>query len=475
MPITKVLTSKAPIEGGVDYVKNPDKTTVLGDSDLPDVDATLTMTLPAPENNIEFVDNREDTAVAVSVTDDEIGICGFVEAIEYAQNDAKTVTASGSRLVSGINCSVGGAVNEMLSTKRRYAKERGRTYYHLIQALKPGEGTPEEVHRLGVETAMRLFGDRFEVLVATHLDQPHLHNHFIINSVSFADGRKLHIDKSFYYNKIRRISDELSQAFGYSVIRDAGNSGAHIPDGAPSWRKYIQRDVDLAMRGAGTWEVFLSRLRQMGYRIKNGERISVQPPGNSEKYFRLDRLTKDGRYAEAEIKRAIAEHRSISQDNSSEHEKKPIRTYRARNYHARKKLHGWRAQYARYCYLLGVYKPRTKKTWRTAEQVAAAKYLLHIEQHTALLIKYRIDTAEQLDEHEQGLRTELAELQRARSRLRGRLGRSPEDVKTQEEYDRVRARIKAVLKEVKLCGEIKARSERLYDEERQQQKLLERM
>ena len=76
-----------------------------------------------------------------------------------------------------------------------------------------GEVTPEQAHALGVALARRLWGDRFQVIVATHLDRAHLHNHFIINSVSFADGKRFYYGQHAY-DQMRILSDELCRRRG---------------------------------------------------------------------------------------------------------------------------------------------------------------------------------------------------------------------------------------------------------------------
>ena len=115
--------------------------------------------------------------------------------IDYAVNPDKTE----QRLFeSCLNCSsVENASRDMERTKRRYNKTGGVQGYHIIQSFKPGELTPEQTHTIGVEFAKRLFGERFEVVIGTHLDKHHLHNHIAVNSVSFLDGKKLRCKPTF--------------------------------------------------------------------------------------------------------------------------------------------------------------------------------------------------------------------------------------------------------------------------------------
>lgn len=75
--------------------------------------------------------------------------------------------------------------------KLSYNKMDGRLAFHAVQSFKPGEVTLEKCHALGVQLAKQMWGNRFEVVVSTHLDKEHLHNHFVINSVSWVDGMNM--------------------------------------------------------------------------------------------------------------------------------------------------------------------------------------------------------------------------------------------------------------------------------------------
>lgn len=87
----------------------------------------------------------------------------------------------------------------MMTTKQRFGKLDGNVAYHGYQSFNIGEVTPEEAHKIGMETAKRMWGKNFEVVVTTHLNTENLHNHFVVNSVSFRTGRKFenHISSGF--------------------------------------------------------------------------------------------------------------------------------------------------------------------------------------------------------------------------------------------------------------------------------------
>ena len=158
------------------------------------------------------------------------------DVIRYAVNSEKTQETGSEdgaplhRFVSGINCSPATARDEMLAVKKRFGKEDGTVAYHGYQSFAPGEATPELAHEIGVKLATRLWGDRYQVIVATHLDKEnHLHNHFVVNTVSFADGIKYHRTKKGLSRDadgfrralpgIRTVGDRASAARSGQAIR----------------------------------------------------------------------------------------------------------------------------------------------------------------------------------------------------------------------------------------------------------------
>ena len=116
-----------------------------------------------------------------------------------------------------MNCIPEVAVEQFKDTKERWHKNGGVTAYHVIQSFAEGEVDAETAHEIGVKLAEEMFRDRFEVVVATHLNTNHIHNHLIVNSVSFVDGKKYEGTRTNYY-RLREISDDLCRDYGLSVI-----------------------------------------------------------------------------------------------------------------------------------------------------------------------------------------------------------------------------------------------------------------
>lgn len=114
-------------------------------------------------------------------------------------------------------------------TKRLWEQptDKGVLAYHIIQSFSPGEATPDQVHEIGCEFARRFLADRFECTVSTHLDKGHLHNHIVVNSVSYADGKMFRNNFDTYYHGIRQVSDELCRENRLSVIETDGKGKSY--------------------------------------------------------------------------------------------------------------------------------------------------------------------------------------------------------------------------------------------------------
>lgn len=101
----------------------------------------------------------------------------------------------------------------MFITKQQYNKTGDILGFHAFQSFKENEVTPEQAHEIGVRLAQEMWGDRFEVIVSTHLNTKHYHNHFVINSVSFKDGKRYY-DKRETSAKLRQLSDSICEEYG---------------------------------------------------------------------------------------------------------------------------------------------------------------------------------------------------------------------------------------------------------------------
>ena len=285
MAVTSIWRVNGWLGKVVDYVKNPEKTT-----------------------NPEFYENGDMT---------ERECQGLEDVISYAVSSHKTQQVNEEldtleRFVSGINCNPSTAREEMIAVKKRFGKEDGTIAYHGYQSFAPGEATPEMAHKIGVELAQRLWGDRYQVVVATHLDKAnHLHNHFVLNTVSFVDGIRYHRTAKDYH-EMQTVSDTLCREYGLSVIENPQpGKGKHYgewraeQEQRPTWRGIVRSDVDEVICQSMTERQFFDNLHRKGYEVKVGKDISVRPPGK-ERFVRLARNFGED-YTMESIRRRILE------------------------------------------------------------------------------------------------------------------------------------------------------------------------
>lgn len=399
------------------------------------------------------------------------------DVILYAVNSEKTQETDSEdgaplhRFVSGINCSPDTARDEMLAVKKRFGKKDGTVAYHGYQSFAPGEATPELAHEIGVKLATRLWGDRYQVIVATHLDKEnHLHNHFVLNTVSFADGIKYHRTRKDYH-EMQTVSDALCREYGLSVIeqpqqgrgKQYGEWRAE-QEQRPTWRGLIRSDIDEAIRQAMTERQFFDALRKKGYAVKVGKDISVRPPGK-ERFVRLMRNFGED-YSLDNIHRRILSQSRLERKKS---EQKPeiLRVRLIGSLKTARKLTGFRALYVHYCYLLGIFPKSRPQQSRKRLHFLLREDLLKLDDITAetrLLVRNRIDTAEQLFSYRDEAQDKIAALTAERKQLyklqrTAAVKADPE--KSAEIKDRISALSKELAtlrKEVSLCDDIAERS-----------------
>ena len=316
--------------------------------------------------------------------------------IRYVVNPKKT----GEQVfVSSVGCQPETAARTWMDTKRRFGRSDGVQAYHLIQSFRPGEITPELAHEIGNRFAERYL-DGFEVIVGTHVDKAHVHNHIVFNSVSDRDGHKYHSSPNSYFKEVRALSDALCREYGLSVIDEPGKRALTYVEwrmqklGILTQRQLVDRDVaeclSLAMDVGG----FYALMEDRGYTIQHRSRYPTFVPYGEERAYRArvkgKAMTEDD--LTAYIDRAMC-------DPTFE----VIMPRQERVWFPRGKVTGFQACVLAWCYILGLMNDGVQ-----IQHVVPPKELKRFEQlkkQAAYLTDNHIDTLEQL-------RDRMADLQR---------------------------------------------------------------
>lgn len=388
------------------------------------------------------------------------------QVLAYTSTDAKTEK---QLYVSGINCDPLTAYEQMQRTKRQFQKTDGIVAFHGYQAFAPGETTPEMAHAIGVKLAQELWGERFEVVVSTHLDKEHLHNHFVLNSVSFLDGKRYHDNKASYA-LMRQTSDRLCREHALSVIEQPEPGKAkHYgewraeQESKPTWRGLIREDIDAAIAAAMTMTQFFAILQKQGYEMKsNVKHLAVRPPGK-ERFVRLRSLGDE--YTEHAIKERILQ-------NQLPQRQPPLPLPRRRRavivrstLHIGRRFSGLQALYLRYLFKMGILPHSRASLKRTSFLLREdLRHLTAITEQTRLLCRHGISSKAQLLAYHAGLQTELRQGYCSRKMLYNRLRRCqhPEQIESyKSQIAELSRQLAKLRKEVRLCTGILARSDEL--------------
>lgn len=240
--------------------------------------------------------------------------------INYVTQDKKT----NANLITGKDCLVESSLEEMLYTKNLYHKNSGRQYIHIIQSFDPKDNlSAEQVHNAGIKLANTFNG--FQVLVATHIDKNHLHNHPIVNSVSFENGYKIQMSKKELQD-LKDYSDKLCLEIGASIIPKKENTQYikrneyRVAEQGKSWKFKLINAIDLSLAESSNKEEFIKSMNKLGYQVNWTDTRKYITYTTPEGYKCRDNKLYDEKYSKGEMEnefRRIKEEQSNSTRKSS--------------------------------------------------------------------------------------------------------------------------------------------------------------
>lgn len=421
-------------------------------------------------NVIDYASNPEKTVG--TLTQEEIDDISTI--LEYADDVRKTEE---HHFTTGINCRKEFAKEDFAETKNRFGLQGGIVAIHGYQSFEEEDISPQLAHEIGVKLAKELWGDRFEVIVATHTNASHVHNHFVINSSSFKDGKRFHMCTDRYY-EMRAVSDRLCREHNLSVIENPNGKSVNPylykleKEGEPTRYEVARAGLDEAIGRSLTIEELKYELKEMGYKCQfspNRKYWTVTLPG-WEKAIRLHKLGPE--YTNDRIMERIYDN---DQDVRQE---KFQRAYRvAGSYYNLptrmtkiKKRGRLERMYLRALFEMG-YLPKYKQSPARVHRIFKDELLkLDIYSREArLLSRNNIATEEDLKKFVAKLEARIEELSAIRHKLRRASERSiPEDerLRLREEAKELTKELRELRSELKLCEDVRDRSgiieEKLY-------------
>ena len=410
---------------------------------------------------LEYIANPEKTQREFTESERQ----ALADVIAYAAAEDKTEKLF---YTTGINCSVEFARDQFDTTKLRFGKTRGNVAYHAYQSFAPGEVTPDEAHAIGVQLARELWGDRFQMVVATHVNSHCVHSHIVINSVSFRDGKKFH-DCRDTYRQLREASDRICLEHGLSIVDNPRGRGVDQylykmeKAGMPTRYNVARQAIDEAVALSLNIDEFKSELRRRGYNYRfdpQRKYWTVTPPG-WKKSIRIHQLGPD--YTRESIERRIYE------NDPAVRTERLRQSYRMPNhYNLRRRIDrimgrtGLEKLYLRYCYELG-YLPKYRQN-PTRLHIVLKEDLLKCDQYSEqakLLSKYHVNTDEDLSLLMERIDMKMQELSSQRDERRliaKRVLPAAETDKAREEAKELTREIRELRQEAKVCREVQDRS-----------------
>ncbi len=411
---------------------------------------------------IDYVSNTEKTE---NENYDEPQFDSLQDVIEYTTNGLKT---EDKYFVSGIHCQPEFACEQMLETKKKFKKTGGIIAFHAYQSFAPGEVTPAAAHEIGKEFAQKMWGDRFEVLVSTHVTSHCVHNHFLLNSVSFMDGKKYYDNKK-NYAKMRKLSDDLCREYGLSVIENPSEKRTQSYDEIEAHRSgdmtkddIFKRDIDECIKLAMSEKDFYNRMKRKGYVFDVGGKYPKISHPSYDRPRRLKTLGDD--YTPERISERI---KAAWRDEKVDI---PRQDYPAYEMWGRSKPKQYQTMYVQFVTVVSFVKERPNSNRNLYKLLGdEIRKLDRLIEQQNLLCGNDIDTPEQLNAYKENCKAEISELTEARNKLRSMLksaqrqGNEKEIIELKDDISNLSERLKKLRRDILVCERIEEQQPDIND------------
>lgn len=410
---------------------------------------------------IDYVENPEKSELTSDMQN-------FVNVFSYDINPNKT---NKQQFVTAINCKKEIALEQMILTKKQFNKEDKYIAWHGYQSFKPDEVTPELCHEIGVKLAKQMWGDRFQVIVSTHLDKDHLHNHFCFNSVSFLDGKKYNYSKS-ELQRLRDTSDLICKEYGLSVIETSNKSKAPSrtlylaeKNNEPTKYNLMRTAIDEAIAISPVPKEFVRIMRKKGYivDINPQRKYATIRSVNDSRNTRLKTLGE--KYDWHNIVEQIntqdgftlfPAYKEFNRENKTKYIKPQKYVFKG-SFATVEKIKGLKALYLYYCYRLG-YLPKKKQHKPLSPEMREAwRKVDRYSNQVILISKYKFDDANDVQQFVDDSQEQVAIITNQRNQIYNKLRRCKDTDKISTlkfERDCCSAKLKRLRNEIKTANTI---------------------
>ena len=299
--------------------------------------------MPSPKQNTKVKKVKKAMAVNQSAENKIKTVAGLTEALAYITNPAKIYE------VSRINCSGSNSntLEQFRLLRLAFNQNKGIIAHHFIQSFSPNDNiTPETVHRFGVEYVKQCFPN-YQVVVSTHIDKEHLHNHIIVNSCNMITGKKFYDNKESMKSN-RDISDKLCRKYGVSVIstqsefKPIDQTTMQLALKQKSWKIQLLSDLDDAKEKCRSKSEFISFFKSRNYEIRYEKHITIRKIGE-KKAIRVDTLAKQfgNQYTKAELEKAMGYSTNLADTNTNNVNLQSKKTCARKNINEWQRFESW--------------------------------------------------------------------------------------------------------------------------------------
>lgn len=357
------------------------------------------------------------------------------------------------------------AFYEMKNVKKQFFKTGGIECFHAIQSFAEKEVTPEQAHEIGIKLAEELWGDRFQVIVSTHLNTDNIHTHFVLNSVSFLDGKRFCNTKKDYAI-MRKTSDRLCEDYGLSVLKQEEKYNKYATSSL--YKELMKDSIDYAIENSKDYNEFIKILQDLDYIVTDkNNTLSIR----RDPYKRNTRIERQfgNKYSKENIYKRILETQPLFPytPNPQSLLNRTFQKYnniKETHFQNKSSIIGLIFHYEN---LLGINVESVSKpniTRMTPELLKEIKQMDEYSNQAKFLAKYKINTEEELSDFKKSAYNKINPLKSERENLWKRHKRAKTDDEKnsiENQIVEISKKITPLAEEIKHCNNIQIRMDRI--------------